>query len=86
MVADKMSQSTAMTTITVPGGSVMKLSIPETLPQKLIDTLCQFFKQYKVIRRVFLVQAKDDTSTELPVMLIALEVSIGRAAINPIVS
>ncbi|HGJ5876474.1 MAG TPA: enhanced serine sensitivity protein SseB C-terminal domain-containing protein [Arsenophonus sp.] len=53
MVAHKMNQPTAMTTTTMSGGSVMKLSIPETLPRKLIDALCQFFKKYKVIRHAF---------------------------------
>ncbi|MFS1538487.1 MAG: enhanced serine sensitivity protein SseB C-terminal domain-containing protein [Candidatus Phlomobacter fragariae] len=77
MVADKMNQFALMTTIMVPGDSVIKLSIPETLPQKLISGLCQFFQQYEIIRRAFLVQVKDDTTEEMPVMLIALEVSLG---------
>lgn len=77
MAADKINQSVQMTTITVPGNSAIKLSIFETLPQKLISQLCHFFQQYKIIRRAFLLQAKDDTTAGLPVMLIALEISLG---------
>ncbi|WGO84414.1 enhanced serine sensitivity protein SseB C-terminal domain-containing protein [Arsenophonus apicola] len=77
MAADKINQTALMTTITVPGDSAIKLSILETLPQKLISGLCHFFQQYKIIRRAFLLQAKDKTTAEEPVMLIALEISLG---------
>ncbi|SPP31611.1 hypothetical protein ARAF_0751 [Arsenophonus endosymbiont of Aleurodicus floccissimus] len=77
MAVDKINQAALITTITVPGGSVIKLCIPETLPQQLINVLCQFFQQHKIIRRAFLLQAEDDTTVEASVMLIALEINIG---------
>ncbi|MDR5609707.1 MULTISPECIES: enhanced serine sensitivity protein SseB C-terminal domain-containing protein [unclassified Arsenophonus] len=77
MAANKINQAALMTTITVPGGSVIKLRIPETMPQQLINVLCQFFQQHKIIRRAFLLQAEDDTVVEASVMLIALEINIG---------
>lgn len=77
MAADKINQSALMTTIKVPGDSTIKLSIFETLPPKLISGLCHFFQQYKIIRRAFLLQAKDDTTAGVPVILIALEISLG---------
>lgn len=42
MAADKINPAALMTTITVPGGSVIKLCIPETMQQQLINVLCQF--------------------------------------------
>ncbi|MGG4609394.1 enhanced serine sensitivity protein SseB C-terminal domain-containing protein [Providencia sp. Me31A] len=62
------------TELTMPKGSSLKLSVLEEQPQVIVETLTEFFKQHKVVRRAFMVSAQEnDDAEESPILMIALE-------------
>ncbi|SFN64287.1 enhanced serine sensitivity protein SseB C-terminal domain-containing protein [Xenorhabdus japonica] len=70
-----LSNGPIATEIKVPSGSRITLSQPEEQPAKLIESLIDLFKQYKSVRRAFLVMAHDKNVDEKPNLLIGLEFS-----------
>ncbi|AXH60908.1 enhanced serine sensitivity protein SseB C-terminal domain-containing protein [Providencia huaxiensis] len=74
------------TELTVPKGSSLKLSVLEEQPQAIVEALTEFFKQYKVVRRGFMVSAiENDDAQETPILMIALEFTAGAENIDTII-
>ncbi|MCD2529661.1 enhanced serine sensitivity protein SseB C-terminal domain-containing protein [Providencia huaxiensis] len=74
------------TELTVPKGSSLKLSVLEEQPQAIVEALTEFFKQYKVVRRGFMVSAiENDDTQETPILMIALEFTAGAENIDTII-
>ncbi|MDC9592722.1 enhanced serine sensitivity protein SseB C-terminal domain-containing protein [Xenorhabdus sp. IM139775] len=71
-----LSNRSIATEIEVPSGSRITLSQPEEPPIQLIESLINFFKQHKPVRRAFLVMIHDKNVDEKPNFLIGLEFSV----------
>lgn len=72
--------------LTIPQGSSLKLSVIEPEPEALTQALAECFKQHKVVRRAFIVSAKEDNNdSDDAILMVAIEFVPGTENIDVII-